>query len=434
MIGRQVRHWSLWQLRRPLIAWYLLIDGAALVITGSALAFDAGSGAMSPRMLLWALTLVGLGILQAELSGQVERVRRTVNTVRHVNLTAVWSFAATVLLPTGLACAVALIVLTHHGLRSWTGTRPLHRQLFNPAAVVVTIPLVALLFTTIAPDGFTHGLPVGTVRLLLATAAAAVTYWLVDLSVVAIAVALLTNRHQLRRFVVDATNNALELATNCLGAVVAAMLAYLPWFVLLVVTPVLVIHRSVLVKELEDKAIRDQRTGLLNATAWRQHTERELVRAERTGRGFGVVMVDLDHFKHVNDSYGHPAGDDVLAAVASVLRDETRQYDSAGRLGGEEFAVLLPENDAQVHVTAERIRTRISALVIDTVSETGPVQLRNLTASLGIAGYPHDATDLAGLIQAADAALYTAKRTGRNRTVTAADATATAAKRQSDPP
>uniref|UniRef100_UPI0004DEEB35 GGDEF domain-containing protein n=1 Tax=Sciscionella sediminilitoris TaxID=1445613 RepID=UPI0004DEEB35 len=178
-------------------------------------------------------------------------------------------------------------------------------------------------------------------------------------------------------------------------------------------------HRSVLVKELEDKAVRDPKTGLLNAIAWRQQTERELARATRTGRPFGVIMVDLDHFKHVNDTHGHPAGDDVLIAVADILRDETRRYDTAGRYGGEEFVILLPENTpSTVHTIAERIRTRISELAVHTTGEHGPVELNDLTASLGVANYPADAVTVDDLVHVADTALYAAKRNGRNRVVT----------------
>ncbi|WP_020502309.1 GGDEF domain-containing protein [Sciscionella marina] len=417
--------WRLWQLRPLLVIWYLLVPIAALVITGVTL---AGSlAALTSHQLILAGALLGLGVVQAESSGHVERVRRSVNTVRHVNLTSVWSFAATLLLPTGLACTVTLLLLTHHGVRSWTGTRPLHRQVFNPAAVLVTIPPVQALFFALAPYGFTSGgapFRGHTVWLLLAVSVAVIAYWLLDMVLIAVALALLGDRARLRQFSTDMTNNALDLATNCLGALVAAILVVAPWLVLLFLIPVLVMHRSVLVKELEDKATRDQKTGLLNATAWRQQTERELARAGRTGDGLGVVMVDLDHFKNINDRYGHPAGDDVLAAVAAILRDETRQYDSAGRFGGEEFALLLPENAlGEVGSVAERIRVRISELLVDATTSDGPVQLGNLTASLGVARYPNDGTKLIDLIAAADDALYAAKNNGRNRVVhTDADA------------
>uniref|UniRef100_UPI0005649AF9 GGDEF domain-containing protein n=1 Tax=Sciscionella sediminilitoris TaxID=1445613 RepID=UPI0005649AF9 len=177
-------------------------------------------------------------------------------------------------------------------------------------------------------------------------------------------------------------------------------------------------HRSVLVKELEEKAIRDQKTGLLNATAWNEYANQELARAERHGTSFGLLMVDLDFFKRTNDTYGHLAGDNVLIAVAEVLRNETRRYDSAGRFGGEEFAVLLPEsNRNEVALVAERIRLRISQLTVETDSEQGHVRIEDLTASLGVAIYPGQGRTIDTLLQTADAALYSAKRNGRNQVV-----------------
>ncbi|MFD1051405.1 diguanylate cyclase, partial [Kibdelosporangium lantanae] len=109
----------------------------------------------------------------------------------------------------------------------------------------------------------------------------------------------------------------------------------------LVLLPIFVLQRSVLAKQLEELASTDQKTGLLNATAWHQHSQRELSRAARTGGEFSVLMIDLDFFKKINDTYGHLAGDDMLIALANLLKRETRTHDLVGRFGGEEFTVLL---------------------------------------------------------------------------------------------
>jgi diguanylate cyclase (GGDEF)-like protein len=124
-------------------------------------------------------------------------------------------------------------------------------------------------------------------------------------------------------------------------------------------------------------------------------------------------MVDLDDFKHVNDSYGHQQGDEVLAQVAGVLRDATRELDTAARYGGEELAVILPQTDgAGAALLAERMRAAVASLQVPRVGGKGTL---SVTASFGVASIPENAGDRSGLIAAADAALYSAKRAGKNR-------------------
>lgn len=409
----RVAGWRLWQRRPAVLTWYL---GVELVAVG---VITLGFVLFTPTALdaVRFGVLLGLGLLQAEAGRRTERVRRRINTVHHVNLTSVWSFAGILLLPPGLAYLIPLVLYAHLGLRSWVGERAPHRQCFSAAAVVVTAPLTQLVFAAISPVPFA-GLGGESALVLTATAVAAVAYSMIDMCLIAVSAALDGRAQEFRAYVFDHASNELDVATNCLGAFVALAIIYQPVFVVLALPPVLVIHRSVLVKELEDKATRDQKTGLLNAQAWRQRTADELARAERTGHRFGVLMVDLDHFKRINDTYGHPAGDDVLIGIAAILRDETRQYDTAGRYGGEEFTVLLPDSDVeQVEAVAERIRARVGELVVHSSGEHGPVRMANLTTSVGVACHPDDGTDTETLVKAADAALYAAKRAGRDRVV-----------------
>jgi diguanylate cyclase (GGDEF)-like protein len=150
---------------------------------------------------------------------------------------------------------------------------------------------------------------------------------------------------------------------------------------------------------------------------WQEAAAKELARADRTRGPVGLLMVDLDHFKLINDTWGHPAGDDMLVAVADVLRTETRPSDVVGRFGGEEFVVLLPETDrAAAAAAAERIRARIAGLnVISTDKRGGPAVIANRTTSIGVSSRPENAESLADLIQIADAAVYAAKESGRDR-------------------
>ncbi|MDN5749507.1 MAG: GGDEF domain-containing protein, partial [Pseudonocardia sp.] len=128
-----------------------------------------------------------------------------------------------------------------------------------------------------------------------------------------------------------------------MGALAAVALGSAPGLVALVLPPILVLHRAVLVRQLEVQASTDAKTGLLNVATWQAAAMRALRRTQRSGTGAGVLILDLDHFKVVNDTHGHLAGDDVLAAVATQLRQGVREQDLVGRFGGEEFVVLLPD-------------------------------------------------------------------------------------------
>jgi diguanylate cyclase (GGDEF)-like protein len=158
------------------------------------------------------------------------------------------------------------------------------------------------------------------------------------------------------------------------------------------------------------QARTDALTGLLNRRAFEEDLDGEVARAHRTGQPLALIIADIDHFKVINDRWGHPAGDEVLQQVSEVLRDQCRRMDDAFRIGGEEFAVVVPGADANVAaVLAERIRHAVGT---DLSCPGAPI-----TLSLGIATYPAHADDSAALTAAADANCYRAKRQGRDRTI-----------------
>ncbi len=170
-------------------------------------------------------------------------------------------------------------------------------------------------------------------------------------------------------------------------------------------------------EKLRHQATHDLLTGLANRRSIRDSLSLELARAGRERTSLGVVMVDVDHFKQVNDTYGHLAGDAVLSVVAERLRSQMRSYDSAGRYGGEEFLIVIPGCDAQaVFAKADALRAFIGLTPIPT--QTGPI---TVTASMGAITY-FGAGDIEPdeLIHQADTALYQAKRNGRNRVEMAA--------------
>jgi diguanylate cyclase (GGDEF)-like protein len=161
----------------------------------------------------------------------------------------------------------------------------------------------------------------------------------------------------------------------------------------------------------------DYLTGVHNRRSFMELAELEFSRARRYGSALSIVMVDVDYFKRVNDSYGHGVGDEVLKLVAGVLAAELRRHDIVARYGGEEFALLLAETPAEpARVLAERCRRRIEAAVLKAAAVTVRV-----TASVGIAAYPRPGVErVSQLIDRADEALYQAKEAGRNRVALAA--------------
>lgn len=169
--------------------------------------------------------------------------------------------------------------------------------------------------------------------------------------------------------------------------------------------------RKVLETELEQMATRDPLTGLLNRREMSRVLDEELQRARRYQRPMAVLWVDFDHFKDVNDTYGHAAGDSVLRAISRLLLGSVRSVDSIGRFGGEEFVIVLPEMDLEeAQETAERLRRKVA----EEPQPLGNGEAVPLTISVGVAVYPDHGQTASTLFAAADKAMYLAKDRGRN--------------------
>ncbi len=166
-------------------------------------------------------------------------------------------------------------------------------------------------------------------------------------------------------------------------------------------------------EKLRYQATHDALTGLWNRRALLELLEKEIERCCRTQSSMGILMLDVDHFKPVNDTFGHLVGDQVLKEIALRIARATRGYDLAGRYGGEEFLILLPGcNPEQTEAGAERIRFAISSLPIQVAGSS-----ISLTASLGATVAPDSAATETEILSLADLALYEAKTSGRNQTV-----------------
>jgi len=162
----------------------------------------------------------------------------------------------------------------------------------------------------------------------------------------------------------------------------------------------------------EEAAFTDHLTGLANRRRFERQLEREVARTRRYGHPFCLLVLDIDHFKLVNDTYGHEGGDEALRRLGHVLQTGTRGVDTAARIGGEEFGIILTETDFEHGLeVAERLRK--------TISETDIPEAGHITVSIGLAEFAEPLRDGRELYASADAALYEAKRRGRDRVVSA---------------
>ncbi len=403
------RRWPVWHVPGPVLGAVLTVELAAVLLVARLVLFSE-----PPSVDAWQLaaTILGLGLVQAEVVAGVERVRRRIGEALHVDLSSVWTFAAALLLPSVQAVGIAVVLQLHLWRRSWYPRVPLYRHVFS----IATIGLACLAAGGVARltrpgDPAALGdMGIGTIVLAL------LTYAVVNSALVGGAIVMSSTQPDVAAAIGKWDDNALEFATLSLGALTAVGLAVNPFLALFALPTVLLLHRAVLVRHLVQAVNTDDKTGLLTAAAWHTRATREL---ERAGAAPSAVLVmDLDHFKDVNDHHGHIAGDLVLSAVADGLRAEVRDHDLVGRFGGEEFVVLLAGVDDAtgdgVLAIADRIRAHIASLRVEIPTPDGPLTVAGLTVSIGAAVHPGHGEDVGTLMQSADAALYAAKRAGRN--------------------
>jgi diguanylate cyclase (GGDEF)-like protein len=396
-------------------AYQLAINALA----AGAVGFSLWHNSITGMQLLTLAVLVGCAIVHNELARGTERRRSEVSGQGHVDMCSVWVFAGVLLLPMALVGVLLTLVYAHYQWRN--PFVALHRRIFSVAVLVLSAQAAQGVLALIGGPG--HLLTTGgsgslTVVVAVVVLALAV-YNGTDVGLLALRVKLYAAPGvTVRKVFGDPSKHMLEISTLFYGALLAFALAYSPALVVLAFPPVLMLHRSVLLKQVEEKSRKDAKTGLFNSEGWHHRADRERSRAIRSKEGFGVLMVDLDHFKRVNDTYGHVAGDAVLKAVANAISKEVRDYDSVGRFGGEEFVVLLPGmTEADGVGVAERIRHAVTQLAVEAPVEGTTTVIRNLSASIGVSTFPSAGEDLEPLLLAADAALYQAKNTGRNRVV-----------------
>ncbi len=396
-----MRAWALWSVPRRALLVILGVEASAAAATATALWFANVSSDALGRMAL----LFGLSVVLGEGSDRVERFRRFLGSDRGwVNATSVWAFAGVLTLPAGYAGLLIIAVYAHtllRGLRHQS-LRP-HRHTFSAATMVLaTLAAAALIHLA---DRFT-ALPTGAASALSVILAIA-AFHVVNQGLVGLVLVLVMRPSSWRSVLISRSDRLLELVTLILGALTGETVIHSPWLSPGVLAVIAMLYRSAQVERLQTSAATDVKTGLLNASAWREQAEGRLRRAAAAKQPVALLMIDLDHFKQINDTYGHLAGDEALRAVGASLLRDLRDRDAVGRFGGEEFAVLLENvtRDAAMAL-AERVRASIRNVAL---ADGG-----RLSASVGVAHEAGTQYGLQALLAAADVALYEAKSSGRD--------------------
>jgi diguanylate cyclase (GGDEF)-like protein len=376
---------------------------AALAVSLAAIIARPGRGCVGATLALIAggVAVVELGRL-AE-GGRVDRQRI------HKGLSA-WPLAGALLLPVGLAGWVAAAVYIH----AWVRGMRITRWKWIGSWGIVTLSALAASGAFRAVNGDMLD-PSGSGRSFLAVVAAMATFLAVETAGFFVISRLNDpeDERYLRAQLASPAFYAVELAVLGSGALAAVLYGYWPGFLALGGPALMLMQRGMLHRPLQEEARHDAKTGVLNCEAWRATASSALGHAHRQERLVAVVVVDIDHFKAVNDVFGHLAGDDVLARTADAIVGCVRSTDLVGRFGGDEFcALLFCAGRADALATAERIRRQIERL---TFSDPR----LGITVSVGLAtapaAGPGGTADLPELMAAADRALYRAKHDGRNR-------------------
>ncbi len=394
---------------KVLIAW---VAGVIAVWVGLVTAGFAATTTYPSRDLAVLAAVLGCAlvcVIGSRRDGEAAGVSR--------DLLATWLLPVAFLLPpqyVGLMMVPILIIKQ----RITPGL--LHRRIFTMAATGLGYMAASVLFHGIGGAPLTGPFAAGrslyvehpavTVGLALLAGGVSST---INTALVATAARL--NSPEVRWWSIatgDGESRVLDLAEVCLGLIVAVGLCHSPLMLAVTLPPVLLVQRSLTHGQLRAAARTDPKTGLLNAATWEQETQLELIKTQRRDLALAILIIDLDHFKAVNDSHGHLIGDQVLGVVANSLRTGLRDGDILGRFGGEEFTLALPDTDP---IEAYRVAERLRRLVGTTPTVVDESLSIYVTVSIGAAAYRANGLELNELLTTADSALYRAKHNGRNR-------------------
>jgi diguanylate cyclase (GGDEF)-like protein len=398
--------WSIWKLPRRASVFIVAVIAADLAAIGLAASYFT---VRSHQVVLFALLL-------ACNAATVELTRRSgehAGAIRDVY--AVWELPVAILLPPLYAFIAPLIRMV---LVQWRVRRsPLHRRAFSSAAIGLAFGSASTAFHLLNKVAIGQAPTPGARATLwvVAVAACGILQWAVNLVLILVVIKASDPSVRVRDVAFSRESLFNDVTELCVAFLVAFAAASSSLVVVFAFPFVILLQRSLRHSQLVNDSRIDSKTGLLNAGTWEREAIAEVARASRTKNPLAVALIDIDKFKAVNDTYGHLAGDQVLREISRSFQDYLREYDLAGRFGGEEFVLLLPHTtDHDAYRIAERMRERIAGMPIgqDGAAMTAPV---HVTVSIGVAVLDAARRDLTDLLAAADAALYQAKAAGRNR-------------------
>src|ERR1700759_332576 len=405
------RSWQLFALPHFVVGYVFLIIVADLGLTGWGIAgppVRTADAALFAALLAWGAVCIEA----TRRLGQPTGVSR--------DLLSAWWLPIALLLPPvySLVAPIILGVLLYLRVRR----TPAYRRLFSSAALGLAGAAASVTFRHLGPTaGASQAVPwlshpeahawFMRPSAILAALGSAALFNVLNTGMVAVAAHAAQPQARWAEVLWDHESLLLDLTEICVGVLVVVSCALSPVLLLVALPPVIVLQRCLMHQQLQAAARTDAKTGVLNATAWQREADTEIPRAQRAGENLALLLADVDHFKQVNDTYGHLAGDEVLRGLATELRQQVRGSDVVGRFGGEEFVGLLPRADAEEACKiAERLRHRASVMGVyaDGVAVDG-------TSSIGVGGFGAHGRDLFELLTAADSALYRAKDEGRDQ-------------------
>jgi len=401
--------WAWWRLPVVLRCYVGAVTLTALALIG----FTASQTAWSLADLMKFLLLLGCGLISVAATPRTAYVQGTLTR----DFITAWVLPIAILLPPvyAMVTPIPLLVLTQWRIHKGV----IFRRVFTGAAMGLAYGAASLVFRAF-PASIAGG-AIGTGRhaftWALVVAACEIMGGRGHNALIVVAVKLSDPSARLADQEFSREALQADLTEFNLGVLITVVVAVTPVLAIFAVPMWLMVRRFMMHAQLLAQSRIDTKTGLLNSSTWEREAAVEIARAVRTNTPLALALVDIDHFKMVNDTYGHLVGDKALRAVTDGLRSQLRVYDVAGRFGGEEFVVLLPHaREGDALSVAERLRAHIAGLSIPVsdTDESGP-QVK-LTISVGVAALDGDHRQLTDLLAAADAALYHAKVTGRNKT------------------
>jgi diguanylate cyclase (GGDEF)-like protein len=407
-----IRDWAWWQ-DPPLLRWYV-----AAVIAVAVAVMGVGA-ARTDWHISDAVEFLLLACCGTISMASTPRVMYEVGGATR-DFSSIWVLPTAILLPPvystfiPIPIVATMLLFVHHGR--------LYRGVFSAATLGLSYAAASVVFRAF-PHSFAgniHGSEVHAFTWCLAVAACEILGCRLQHFLIVGAVKMANP--SMRFFAGEFDRDALQglFVEIDLGIMITVAVALSPALVVIALPTVLLVRRFLIHPVLVAQSRVDSKTGLLNVSTWEKEAETELSRSARMRHPVSLALIDIDHFKLVNDTYGHLVGDRVLKAVAEALTGQSRDYDRVGRFGGEEFVILLAQTtEADAIKIADRLRAHVGALSVP-VDDRPDAPLVQVTISIGVTAMAKgEKQELIDLLAAADSALYHAKQAGRNRVAVA---------------